>query len=165
MNSAAGKVLGVTVGSTATVFLVVLAGHVAAAMTALGSGVLAALSAKGSTRHVFAGRVYFRALITVFGTALVLTAMRPRQDWYLALTGAVALAAAWLGIRHRRVRRSGDTGHIVAMGASLAAVLTAFYVDNGPHLPAWDHLPTVAFWLLPGTVAAALVMRSVRRHL
>lgn len=50
------------------------------------------------------------------------------------------------------------------MGASLAAMLTAFYVDNGPHLPAWDHLPTVGFWLLPGAVAAPLVIRAVRRH-
>jgi hypothetical protein len=33
-------------------------------------------------------------------------------------------------------------------------MLTAFYVDNGPHLPLWDHLPAPAFWLLPSLIEA-----------
>jgi hypothetical protein len=35
------------------------------------------------------------------------------------------------------------------MGIAYTAMLAAFYVDNGPHLPLWDRLPTQAFWLLP----------------
>jgi hypothetical protein len=50
------------------------------------------------------------------------------------------------------------------MGASFAVMLTAFYVDNGPHLPLWDHLPTWAFWLIPSAVAAPLIARAVRRY-
>jgi hypothetical protein len=43
-------------------------------------------------------------------------------------------------------------------------MLTAFYVDNGPNLPLWDHLPTWAFWLLPSVVAAPVIARAIRRH-
>jgi len=39
------------------------------------------------------------------------------------------------------------------MGIAYTAMLAAFYVDNGPHLPLWDRLPTQAFWLLPLVVA------------
>ena len=49
------------------------------------------------------------------------------------------------------------------MGLSYMAMLTAFYVDNGPHLPLWDRLPTVAFWLLPGATARALKRAANRR--
>ena len=164
MTLGADKILGLTVGSTAPLFVAVLAVHVAAALTALVSAVIAAVSAKGGTRHIRAGRLYYRALIAVFVTALALTALRPAEDWYLALIGAAALAAAYLGVRHRRQHRPGDTGHIVGMGASFAAMLTAFYVDNGPHLPLWDRLPTPVFWVLPGLVATPLIVRAVRRH-
>jgi hypothetical protein len=50
------------------------------------------------------------------------------------------------------------------MGTGYIAMLTAFYVDNGPRLPLWDHLPTVALWLLPGLVGAPLIIRAVRRR-
>jgi hypothetical protein len=42
-------------------------------------------------------------------------------------------------------------------------MLTAFYVDNGPHLPLWDHLPTFAFWLLPSAIGAPVIIRALRR--
>ena len=75
--------------------------------------------------------------------------MRWRQDYYLFIIGAVAFTAATIGVRHRRHHRPGDTGHIAGMGTAYVAMLTAFYVDNGPHLPLWDRLPMLAFWLLP----------------
>jgi len=67
--------------------------------------------------------------------------MRWRQDYYLFLIGAVAFTAATIGYQHRRRHRPGDTGHIIGMGTAYVAMLTAFYVDNGPHLPLWDRLP------------------------
>ena len=51
------------------------------------------------------------------------------------------------------------------MGISYVALLTAFYVDNGPHLPLWDRLPTVTFWLAPTLIGAAIIRRALtRRH-
>jgi len=42
-------------------------------------------------------------------------------------------------------------------------MLTAFYVDNGPHLPLWDRLPVLAFWLLPSAIGAPIIIRAVMR--
>jgi hypothetical protein len=75
----------------------------------------------------------------------------------------VAYTAATAGYLHRRRHRPGDTGHIAGMGTAYVAMLTAFYVDNGPHLPLWDRLPTWAFWLLPSAIGAPVIARAVIR--
>src|SRR5579859_4742077 len=160
---ASGRVLGDQVGSTAPMFLAFLAIHVLAGLTAVITGAVAALSRKGSARHIRAGRWYYRAITAVFATATVLAAMRWRQDYYLFLIGAVAFTAATVGYLHRRRHRPGDTPHIAGMGIGYIAMLTAFYVDNGPHLPLWDRLPTLAFWLLPSAIGAPVIARSITR--
>jgi hypothetical protein len=157
----ASRILGVEVGSTAPVFLAVLAVHVVAGLTAVITGAAAALARKGSPRHIRAGRWFYRAITAVFVTAAALAAMRWAQDWYLFVLGAVAFTAATAGFLHRRYRRPGDTGHIAGMGIAYTAMLTAFYVDNGPHLPLWDRLPVLAFWLLPAVIAAPLITRAI----
>jgi uncharacterized membrane protein HdeD (DUF308 family) len=160
---AAGQILGDHVGSTAPVFLAFLAVHVIAGLTAVATGAIAALTRKGSPRHIRAGRWYYRAITVVFATATILAAMRWHQDYYLLIIGAVAFTAATIGYQHRRRHRRGDTGHIAGMGVGYVAMLTAFYVDNGPHLPLWDRLPTLALWLLPSAIAAPIIARAIRR--
>jgi len=159
----ASRILGDQVGSTAPVFLAFLAVHVAAGLTAVITGAIAALTRKGSPRHVKAGRWYYRAITVVFATATALAAMRWQQDYYLFIIAAVAYTAATIGYQHRRRHRPGDTGHITGMGTAYVAMLTAFYVDNGPHLPLWDRLPTLAFWLLPSAIGAPIIARAVMR--
>ena len=159
----AARIFGDQVGSTAPLFLAFLAVHVLAGLTAVTTGGVAALARKGSPRHIRAGRWYYRAITVVFATATVLAAIRWRQDYYLFLIGAVAFTAATIGYLHRRRHRPGDTGHIIGMGTSYVAMLTAFYVDNGPHLPLWDRLPTLTFWLLPTAVGAPVIARAVLR--
>jgi hypothetical protein len=159
----ASRILGDQVGSTAPVFLAFLAIHVISGLTAVITGATAALARKGSPRHVRAGRWYYRAISVVFATATILAAMRWRQDYHLFIIGAVAFTAATIGYQHRRRHRPGDTGHITGMGVAYVAMLTAFYVDNGPHLPLWDHLPTLAFWLLPTAIGAPIIARAVIR--
>jgi len=156
----ASRILGDEVGSTAPAFLAVLAVHVIAGLAAVLTGAIAALARKGSPRHIRAGRWYYRAIAIVFVTATALAAMRWAQDYYLFILGAVAFTAATAGYLHRRRHRPGDTGHIAGMGI---AMLTAFYVDNGPHLPLWDRLPTLAFWLLPAAIAAPIITRAIIR--
>jgi hypothetical protein len=160
---AATTILGDQVGSTAPVFLAFLTVHVLAGLTAVAAGAAAAQARKGSPRHVRAGLLYYRAITVVFASATALTVMRWQQDYHLLIIGAVAFAAAVAGVQHRRRRRPGDTGHIAAMGTSYVAMLTAFYVDNGPHLPLWDHLPSLSFWFLPAVIGAPLTARAVRR--
>jgi cobalamin synthase len=159
----AGRILGTEVGSTAPLFLAFLAVHVLAGLAAVLTGAAAALTRKGSQRHIRSGRWFYRAITVVFATAAVLTAMRWRQDYHLLIIGAVAFAAAVTGVQHRRRHRPGDTGHIVGMGAAYVTMLTAFYVDNGPHLPLWDRLPPLAFWFLPSVVGIPVIIRAVRR--
>ena len=159
----AARILGDQVGSTAPVFLAFLAVHVLAGLTAVITGAIAALARKGSPRHIRAGRWYYRAITVVFATATVLAAMRWRQDYYLLLIGAAAFTAATIGYQHRHRRRPGDTGHIAGMGVAYVAMLTAFYVDNGPHLPLWDRLPALSFWLLPSAIGAPIIIRAIVR--
>jgi hypothetical protein len=137
--------------------------HVLAALTAVLTGATAAIAGKRGPHPIRAGRWYFRALTVVFASALALAAMRPCQDYHLALIGVVAFTAATVGYQHRRRRRSGDTPHIAGMGLSYIAMLTAFYVDNGPHLPLWDRLPTAALWLLPGAIGMPITAHVMKR--
>jgi hypothetical protein len=157
----AARVFGDQVDSTAPVFLAFLGVHVLAGLTAVITGATAALVRKGSPRHIRAGRWYYRAITIVFATAAVLAAMRWRQDYYLFIIGTVAFTAATIGYQHRRRHRPGDTGHIAGMGIAYVAMLTAFYVDNGPHLPLWDRLPTLTFWLLPSAIGAPIIIRAI----
>jgi hypothetical protein len=161
--AAASRILGDQVGSAAPAFLAFLAVHVIAGLTAVIAGAAAALSRKGRPRHIRAGRWYYRAITAVFATATALAAMRWAQDYYLFILGATAFTAATTGYLHRRRHRPGDTGHIAGMGIAYTAMLTAFYVDNGPHLPLWDRLPTLAFWLLPAAIAAPIITRAIIR--
>jgi hypothetical protein len=159
----ASHILGDQVGSTTPAFLALLAVHVIAGLTAVATGAVATLARKGSPRHIRAGRWFYRAIAAVFATATILAAMRWRQDYYLFIIGAVAFSAATTGYQHRRRRRPGDTGHIAGMGAAYVAMLTAFYVDNGPRLPLWDRLPALAFWLLPSVIGAPVIALAVIR--
>ena len=159
----ASRILGTEVGSTAPVFLAFLAVHIIGGLTAVAAGAIAALSRKGSPRHIHAGRWFYRAITVVSITATILAAMRWRQDYYLFIIGVVAYTAATIGYQHRRRHRPGDTGHITGMGVAYVAMLTAFYVDNGPHLPLWDRLPTLAFWLLPSAIGTPIIAHAVRR--
>jgi hypothetical protein len=157
----AARILGDQVGSTAPVFLAFLAVHVAAGLIAVITGTIAALTRKGSPRHVQAGRWFYRAIAAVFVTAAALTIMRWRQDFHLLIIGTAAFMAATIGYLHRRRHWPGDTGHILGMGIGFVAMLTAFYVDNGPHLPLWDRLPPLTFWFLPAVVGAPIITRAV----
>lgn len=157
--------LGLDVASTGAVFLAILALHVAAAIVAIVAGLIAMLSRKAAGRHPIAGRWYFAAILVVFASACGLAAFRWPDDLPLVVTGFIAAAAATYGFLFRRLHRAGDVPHIIAMALSYVAMLTAFYVDNGPHLPLWQLLPPWVFWVLPAVVGTPLTIRAVTRTL
>lgn len=157
-------VLGIHVPSSAPVFLAFLAVHVTAALVAVVSGGWAALvPRKGRGRHALLGDIYFGGISAVFATATAMAIMRWREDYHLFVIGAVAFGAALTGFVARRRRWPGDAVHILGMGGSYIALLTAFYVDNGKQLPIWNLLPTAAYWLLPGLIGIPLIYRALRR--
>jgi uncharacterized membrane protein len=150
--------------SSAPVFLAFLAVHVTAGLTCVVSGGLAALSPKGQRRHVMAGKIYFWGICVLFTSATGLAIMRWREDYGFFLIGLVAFCFALTGFLARERHWPGDTAHIVGMGGSYSAMLTAFYVDNGKHLPLWDKLPTAAFWVLPSAIGIPIIWLALRKY-
>jgi hypothetical protein len=161
-----GNVLIQFVGERPTpLFLVLLAVHVAAGLTCVVSGAGAAISKKSPGRHPTFGRAYYWALLVVFLSSSVMSVLRWSRDYDLFILGAIAFSAGSTGYSARKIRwRSWPTYHATGMGSSYVVLLTAFYVDNGPHLPLWDHLPTIAFWILPSLVGLPLIALALRRH-
>jgi hypothetical protein len=151
-------IAGIPLPSSAPWFLAVIALHVGAGIVAAVGGVVAMLSPKTAGRHPRAGRTYYRALVIVCLTMGVIVVVRWPVDNGLGLLGAIALGAAGFGRRARRRARPGwRCVHIPCMGVSYVALLTAFYVDNGPHLPLWNRLPPLALWLLPSAIGFPLL--------
>jgi hypothetical protein len=160
----AAELLGLPIPDAGPVFAAALAGHIAAGLTAVGSGALAAGARKRRGRHPRAGRVYLWALGGVAATATVMTTIRWREDAHLFAIAVVSAALGWYGYRARRHRRPGwPVRHAIGMGGSYIALLTGFYVDNGPFLPVWNRLPDPAFWVLPTAVGAPLIWLGIHR--
>jgi len=160
-----GEIFGLPIPDAGPVFAAALAVHVASGLTAVIAGALAATAKKRHGRHPRAGRVYLWALGGVFATAGVMSAIRWREDAHLLAIGVVALGLGLYGYRARRNHRPGwPAHHAIGMGGSYIALLTGFYVDNGPFLPVWNRLPHVSYWLLPSIVGVPLIWRALRRY-
>jgi len=139
--------------------------HVPAGMTSVVAGAVAAASRKRRGRHPRFGTIYYGALAVVFVSATGMAALRWTEDRHLFFLGAVSFGVASVGYSARRLRWNGWTSfHVLGMGVSYVVLLTAFYVDNGPHLPLWDRLPAIAYWTLPALVGTPLLVRGLRRH-
>lgn len=157
------SIAGFPIPDEGPIFLAVLAVHVLAGSAAVVSGAGAAVTRKGSRQHVRFGRSYLLAVATVVVTMAVLALIRWPRDVHLLALGVVSGTAALVGLLDRRGRRR-DPLHVLAMGMSFVALLTAFYVDNGPNLPLWNLLPAWAFWVLPALVGAPITARAALRR-
>ena len=160
----AATVFGLEIPTAGPVFAAALIVHVIAGMTGVVAGALAASARKRPGRHPRAGTVYLWALAVVFGTATVMASIRWREDWHLFLVAVVAAGLGLFGWLARRRRRPGwVTRHATGMGGSYIALLTGFYVDNGPRLPGWNLLPRWSFWLIPTAIGVPLIWRALHR--
>ena len=139
--------------------------HVLAGLTCVATGAIAAASRKRAGRHPTFGTAYYWGLSAVFATAVAMSALRWPEDAYLLALGTTAFGFASIGFTARKVRwRGWKSFHILGMTLSYVVLLTAFYVDNGPRLPLLDHLPTIAFWIVPSLIGAPLIARALHRH-
>jgi hypothetical protein len=158
-------VLGIPIPSSSPVFLGTVAVHVAAGLVATVAGIVAMVASKRAGPHPAAGAVYYWSLVVVSVTMAALSVMRWPENTHLFLLGIVAFSAGSLGRMARRRRWRGWLPmHVTGMGVSYIVLLTAFYVDNGPHLPLWRELPRVAHWTLPTIVGAPIVVWTLTRH-
>lgn len=142
-------------------FTIALSIHVLAGLVCVVAGILAASARKQPGRHPTAGRVYLWGLAVVVATVLVMAILRwPAYTHLLAIavvSGGMGLFG-WLA-RHREKFR----WHGSAMGGSFIALLTGFYVDNGPRLPLWRLLPHWSYWIIPAAVGVPLIWRATSR--
>lgn len=156
---------GANVSCGNTVFLALLSIHILGGLTCVVTGIVAMLSQKRAGRHPTFGTIYYWSLSLVFVTASALSAMRWSEDGYLFVLGALSFIAATLGrMAHQRRWRNWVKLHITGMGSSYILLLTAFYVDNGKHLPIWKELPSIVYWLLPSAIGIPLIVRTLLRH-
>jgi hypothetical protein len=160
----ASELLGVPVPSDAPAFLMALGAHIAAGLAAVVAGAFAAFARKRPGIHPRAGLIYWWSLLWIFISSLVMAVVRWPHDIHLVVIGLIAFTAGTSGlvVRLKTPTRWREL-HLVAMGISYIALLTGFYVDNGPHLPGWRVLPRWSFWLLPGIVGAPIILISLRR--
>ena len=157
------ELFGLPIPDAGPVFATALAVHIACGLTAVIAGALAATAKKRPGRHPRAGRIYLWALGGIFTTATTMAAIRWREDAHLFGIAVIAFSLGMYGYRARRRHRPGwPPHHAIGMGGSYIALLTGFYVDNGPFLPLWNRLPYIAYWLLPTLVGALLIWRALR---
>jgi hypothetical protein len=161
----ARQVFGLPVPDAGVLFDAALGVHIAAGLSCVLTGALAAAAPKRPGRHPTAGRGFFWSLAVVFASSTIMATRRLAQDWHLLVIGAVAFGAGCLGDLAGRRRRPGWLRvHIPAMGGADIALFTGFYVDNGPHLPVGDRLPGLADWTLPSLVGVPLILRALARR-
>ena len=160
----AGDILGLPIPDAGPIFAAALVIHILSGLTAVISGALAATAKKRPGRHPRAGRIYLWALGGVFTTATIMAIIRWREDAHLLAIGIIAFSLGLYGYQARRRHRPGwPPHHAIGMGGSYIALLTGFYVDNGPFLPLWKQLPHVTYWLLPSIVGVPLIWRALHR--
>jgi len=162
MTDAGVVILGIPIPSSRPAFLAIVAAHVVVGLVGVISGAVAMLSPKQAGRHPAAGSVYYWSLVLVVASMSALAIDRWPMDNHLFALGLAALAAATIGRVGRRRRRLRL--HVVGMGLSYVLLLTAFYVDNGPHLPLWQLLPKWFFWIVPFAIGLPLIARALLRH-
>ena len=136
--------------------------HIGAGVLAVASGAAAMVAAKGGSAHRRRGRTYLAALAIVCSSGAGLAILRWPRFPHLLAFALVAAALAAVGFAARR--RPSRALHLLGMSASYVAMLTAFYVDNGPKLPLWRLLPAWIFWILPSLVAVPVVARALARE-
>jgi uncharacterized membrane protein len=148
--------------SRAVLDTILVAAHVSAGMAAVVSGAATMCVGKGSDAHRRGGRIYVAALAVVCLSGIGLAITRwPRFPHLFALA---VLAAALAATGYAARRRPRPAAHLLGMTTSYVVMLTAFYVDNGPNLPLWRHLPDAAFWVLPAALGAPILIHALLRH-
>ena len=156
---------GLPIPSTSPIFLALVAIHVTVGIVCEVAGLIAMFAPKKRGRHPRAGTVYFWGLMVVCATMAVLAAMRWPADNHLLVLGILSAASAVIGrIARRHLWPKWARWHLFGMSGSYMLMLTAFFVDNGPHLPFWRHFPAFAFWLMPALIGVPIVLYVVRRH-
>ena len=159
------NVFGVPVPSVDPMFLAVVRFHILVGVGCVVAGAIAMLSPKSRGRHSAFGTIYYWCLMVVVATATALSVVRWAENYHLFVLSMLSLIAATIARTAVRQRwRNCIRLHITGMGLSYILMLTAFYVDNGKHLPLWKELPQFSFWLLPAGLGIPFLVHALLKH-
>lgn len=153
---------GIPVPSDNKVFLTVVGIHILLGIICVLSGLVSILSKKGSRIHIRAGKVYYWGLVFVFITVVPLSIVRWPFNNHLFVLGGLSLLSAHMG--RRLAHNPKPRRHTICMGLSYVFLLTAFYVDNGKHLPFWNQFPQLFFWLFPVAIGLPMIIYALKTH-
>jgi hypothetical protein len=146
-------------------FFPILGVHILAGLVCVVTGIISVVSGKRAGLHPICGTSYHRALAVLVTSAAFLAAARWTDDRLLLVLGVVSFGASCLGRTARRRRWQTWIGtHIISMGCSFIAMLTAFCVEEGESLPGLSGLPRLTFWSLPALVGTPFIVRALIRH-
>ena len=146
-------------------FFPVLGVHILAGLVCVVTGIMSMLSEKRAGLHPRCGTIYHWGLAVLVTSAGVLAAAHWSDDGLLLVLGVVSFSASWLGrIAGRRNWQTCIGTHIISMGCSFIAMLTALCVEEGESLPGLSALPHLIVWFLPALVGTPLIIRALVRH-
>lgn len=156
---------GFLIPSDNPVFLVLLSIHILAALTCVITGIMAMFAQKRPGLHPRSGTVYYWSLWIVFGTVVIISIARWKEDYHLFFLGCLAISSAVTGrAAEKHNWKKWPIAHIICMSTSYIILLTAFYVDNGKFLPVWKSFNPLVYWLLPAVVGVPIIVRTLRRN-
>jgi len=138
--------------------------HILSGLVCLVTGIMTIGSGKRAGLQLICETIFHRGLAVLVTSAGFLAAAHWTLDRALLVLGAISFGASFLGRRARRGCWQGRVDiHIIYMGCSFIAMLTAFCVGEGGSLPGLNRLPHVTYWFLPAVVITPLVIRAVIR--
>jgi hypothetical protein len=139
--------------------------HILAGLVCLVTGIMSMLSQKRAGLHTRCGTIYHWALAVLVTSAGLMAAAHCTDDRVLFVLGVVSFGASCLGRTVRRRNWQAWTGtHIISMGCSFIAMLTAFCIEEGESVPGLSGLPRLTYWFLPALVGTPLIVRALVRH-
>ena len=156
-------VIGTLLESSA--FFPILGVHILAGLICLVTGIMSMVSEKRAGLHPRCWTIYHWALGVLVTSAGCLAAAHWTDDRLLLLLGVVSFGASGLGRTARRRNWQTWIGtHMISMGCSFIAMLTAFCVEEGESLRGLSRLPRLTYWFLPALVGTPLIIRALVRH-
>ena len=159
------KVDGIGTLVKSSVFFPILGIHILAGLVCLVTGVAAIASEKRAGLHPMCGTIYHWGLAVLVISAVFLSAAHWTDDRALLVLGGISLGASFLGRTARRRHSQTWIGtHLLSMGCSFIAMLTAFCVEEGKNLPGLSALPGLTYWFLPTLVGALLIILAPVPH-
>lgn|SRR5579863_1856588 len=146
-------------------FFPILGVHILAGLVCVVTGIVAIASGKRAGLHPICGTIYHWSLAVLVTAAGFLAAAHWTNDRVLFVLGVISFGASSLGRAARRGQWQSWVGvHIMSMGCSFIAMLTAFCVEEGESLTGLSELPRLTYWLLPALVGTPLIIRALVRH-